>query len=184
MTPCLSQATTLATPFEADVATYGDAGWPALELWLTKLETFLESHEIGEARTRLADAGVRGVAAAVQGGLLLSSGAERAEHWDHFRRRLAWLEALGVPVLVVGPDFHGAIAEGEISRAAASLAEAAELASRHGVRLALEFQRGQRFCASLDSAAWIHHHMRVHKERKLIRFLPQAAEYILPFMQQ
>ena len=35
MKPCISQATTLSTPFEADLDAYGRAGWPAVELWLT-----------------------------------------------------------------------------------------------------------------------------------------------------
>ena len=43
MTPCISQATTLSTPFEHDLEAFGRAGWPAVELWLTKLETYLQS---------------------------------------------------------------------------------------------------------------------------------------------
>ena len=39
--------------------------------------------------------GIKPVAAASQGGLLLSRGAERATHWDHFRRRLALLARAG-----------------------------------------------------------------------------------------
>ena len=41
MKPCISQATTLNNPFEADLAVYQSGGWTAVELWLTKLETFL-----------------------------------------------------------------------------------------------------------------------------------------------
>ena len=37
-------------------------------------------------------------------------------------------------------------------RAVAALGEAAEVAGKSGVRLALEFQKGSRFCASLDTA--------------------------------
>lgn len=153
MIPCLSQATTLATPFETDVATCAEAGWPAIELWLTKLEKFLEDHPESEARTRLDDAGVRPLAASLQGGLLVGTRTERSAHWEHFRRRLATLQALAVPLLVVVPDFRAEPHADEIAEAGARLAEAADLAAKHGVRLALEFQRGQRFCASLDSAA-------------------------------
>ena len=32
MKPCISQATTLSTPFEADVSAYARGGWTAVEL--------------------------------------------------------------------------------------------------------------------------------------------------------
>ena len=98
MKPCISQATTLSTPFEADLPAYARGGWTAVELWLTKLETYLEAHSIAEARGLLDGQGLEPAAAASQGGLLLSRGAEREAHWDHFRRRLAILQELGVPV--------------------------------------------------------------------------------------
>ena len=50
MKPCISQATTLRNPFEGDPGAYRGGGWAAVELWLTKLETFLESHSPAEAR--------------------------------------------------------------------------------------------------------------------------------------
>ena len=57
MKPCISQATTLSTPFEADLAAYARGGWTAVELWLTKLETYLESHPVAEARRLLLEEG-------------------------------------------------------------------------------------------------------------------------------
>ncbi len=66
MKPCISQATTLKNPFEADPAAYRGGGWTAVELWLTKLETFLESHSTSEALALLQSAGLdscRGVVA-------------------------------------------------------------------------------------------------------------------------
>ena len=38
MKPCISQATTLSTPLEADLPAFARGGWTAVELWLTKLE--------------------------------------------------------------------------------------------------------------------------------------------------
>jgi len=152
MKPCISQATTLKNPFEADLAVYGRAGWTAVELWLTKLESFLGSRRPAEALALLESSGLKPVAAASQGGLLLSRGAERAAHWDHFRRRLALLGELGVPTLIVTPDF---VRQPEIeayARAAASLGEAAELAASFGVRIALEFQKSSPVCACLETA--------------------------------
>jgi 2-keto-myo-inositol isomerase len=151
MTPCISQVTTLSTPFEADLPAYAQAGWAAVELWLTKLESYLETHSIAEARGLLDDQGLSPVAASFQGGLLLSRGAERQVHWDHFRRRLALLRELGVPLLVVAADFASELIPDDYGRAAATLGEATEVARGAGVRLALEFQKTARFCASLDT---------------------------------
>jgi sugar phosphate isomerase/epimerase len=151
MIPCISQVTTLATPFEEDVPAFARAGWPAVELWLTKLETYLESHSIAEARAVLDEQGIRPLAAAGQGGLLTSRGAEREAHWGLFRRRLAMLREMGVPTLVITPDFAGPARPEELGGAAEALAEAGDLAGLHGVRLALEVVRGGSFCASLDS---------------------------------
>jgi 2-keto-myo-inositol isomerase len=149
--PCISQATTLSTPFEDDLTAYARSGWPAVELWLTKLESYLESHTVAEARGLLNSEGLSPAAASFQGGLLLSRGAEREVHWDHFRRRLAILQELGVPLLVVAADFTRDLNHDDYGRAAAALGEAAEVARGAGIRLALEFQKTARFCASLDT---------------------------------
>jgi sugar phosphate isomerase/epimerase len=149
--PCISQATTLSTTFEADLTAYGRSGWPAVELWLTKLESYLESHSIAEARGLLDAQDLDPVAASFQGGLLLSRGAEREVHWDHFRRRLAILQELEVPLLIIAADFNRELDPDDYRRAAVALGEAVEAARAAGVRLALEFQKSARFCASLDT---------------------------------
>lgn len=76
MKPCISQVTTLNNPFEADLAVYQEAGWTAVEIWLTKLETFLEQHPAEEAAAILKSSGLTAAAAASQGGLLLSQDSE------------------------------------------------------------------------------------------------------------
>ncbi len=154
MKPCISQTTTLMSPFEADAAAYRGGGWTAVELWLTKLESFVKGRSVAEAQSVLESHGLRTVAAAGQGGLLLSHGEERATHWDHFRRRLALLGELGVPILIVAADtaHRSAVTVEDLSRAAASLGEAAEVAASFGVRLALEFQKSSALCACLETA--------------------------------
>jgi 2-keto-myo-inositol isomerase len=149
---CLNQSTTLSTSFEEDLPAYAQSGWAAIELWLTKLETFVASHSIAEARQRLEFHGLSPAGASFQGGLLLSQGEERTAHWDHFGRRLELLAALGVPTLVIAADFPSEASQDDYSRATESLAQAAERAISFGVRLALEFQKTSRFCASLDTA--------------------------------
>ncbi len=152
MKTCISQATTLKNPFEADADAYRSGGWTAIELWLTKLETFLQSHSTTEARDLLESAGLSPVAAASQGGLLLSQGRDRAVHWDHFQKRLTLLQELGVPTLIVTPDFVRQPGIEEYTRAAAGLGQAAELAASFGVRIALEFQKSSPFCSCLETA--------------------------------
>ncbi len=152
MKPCISQATTLSTPFEVDVPTYALAGWSAVELWLTKLETYLQNHSVAEAKTLLVDHQLQPVAAASQGGLLLSQGLERSTHWDLFRSRLDLLRELVVPTMIVAADFVTDLVPEDYGRAVQSLAEAGELAQAAQVRLAFEFQKGSKFCSSLDTA--------------------------------
>lgn len=151
MIPCISQATTLSATFDADLSAYSRAGWKHVELWLTKLETYLEAHSLAEAKALLDGEGLSAPAAAAQGGLLLSRGLERETHWDHYRRRLELLQGLGVPRLIVAADFARELVPDDYARAAESLCQAAEQARTHGVRLALEFQKGAKFCASLDT---------------------------------
>ncbi len=151
MKPCISQATTLSTTFENDLLAYSRAGWTAVEIWLTKLETFLESHSLAEVQSLLDENRISAVAAASQGGLLLSRGAEHDVHWEHFRRRLEILSQLKVSTLVVAADFVRELVPDDYGRAAEALAEAGKLAQAAGVKIALEFQKSATFCASLDT---------------------------------
>jgi 2-keto-myo-inositol isomerase len=123
-----------------------------VEFWLTKLESYLEGHTIGDVRGLLESNGLEPAAAAGQGGLLLSRGEEREAHWGHFRGRLGVLRELGVKTLIVSADFAREPSADDYARAARSLGEAAELAGSHEIRLALEFQKASRFCTSLDTA--------------------------------
>lgn len=152
MKPCISQATTMNAATRADLRAYGHCGWSLVELWLTKVEDYLRENSVADLRGLLEKHDLTVAAAAGQGGLLLSKGAQRDAHWELFRRRLKLLRELGAPVLVVAADFSPAPSADDYRRAAASLAEAGALAGEHGVRIALEFQRGSCFCASLDTA--------------------------------
>jgi sugar phosphate isomerase/epimerase len=152
MKPCISQATTLTTSFADDVQAYGAAGCPALEVWLTKLETHLEQHPADQTRRLLAERQMTLAAASYQGGLLLSQGEQRRAHFDHFKRRLDLCQSFGIPTLVVVADFVEQVDQQGLERAVVSLAEAARWAQAFGVRLALEFRGRSTFCASLDTA--------------------------------
>ena len=155
MKPCISQVTTLMSPFETDATAYRGGGWSAVELWLTKLESFVATRSLAEAGHILASNQTLPAAAAGQGGLLLSRGEERATHWDLFRRRLALLGELGVSTLIIAADntMRGGPTAEDLAFATDSLAEAAETAGRHGIRLALEFQNSSPICSCLETAA-------------------------------
>jgi sugar phosphate isomerase/epimerase len=152
MKPCLSQATTLSTPFADDVTACAAAGCPALEVWLTKLETHLETHSAAETLRLLQDRQVALAAASYQGGLLLSQGEQRKAHYDHFKRRLDLCQRLGIPTLLLAPDFVDKVEAIDLERAVVSLRQAAQWAAGFGVRLALEFRARASFCACLDTA--------------------------------
>ena len=152
MTPCISQATTLPTPFADDVAAYAAGACPAVEVWLTKLEPHLESHPADDTKKLLADCGVTLAAAAYQGGLLLSQGEQRKAHFDHFKRRLDLCQGFGIKTLVVVADFAQKPDASALQRAVASLAQAAQWAAGFGVTLALEFRGADAFCSCLDTA--------------------------------
>lgn len=157
MKTCISQVSTLTNPFAEDAPSYRGGGWDAVELWLTKLEAFVQSHSAAEALALFDSQGLRPVAAAGQGGLLLSDGPAREAHWGHFRRRLELLRELEISTLIVAADTAQQIGRSvdieDLARAAASLGEAAELAGAFGVRVALEFQKSSPICASLETAA-------------------------------
>jgi sugar phosphate isomerase/epimerase len=142
----------LKTPFEADLPLLSRNGWTDVEIWLTKLEAYLQDHSLAEARKVLTAEGIRPVAAASQGGLLLSQGAERETHWKHFAHRLTLLGELEIPLLIVTPDFVPQASAQDYLRAATAFGEASEMAATFGVRLAFEFQKTSPFCACLETA--------------------------------
>jgi 4-hydroxyphenylpyruvate dioxygenase len=152
MKPCISEATTLTSTFAQDVAGYAEGGCSAMEVWLTKLETHLETNSPANTRKLLEDRQMTLAAAAYQGGLLLSQGEQRRAHYDHFKRRLDLCQAFGIPTLLVVADFVEKVEPVALQRAVVSLKEAAQWAAAFQVRLGLEFRGHSTFCASLDTA--------------------------------
>lgn len=149
---CISEATMMASPFAEDVVAAAEAGFDGLEVWLTKLETHLESHSAEATRRLVEDHRLELAAAAYQGGLLLAQGEQRRAHFDHFRRRLDLCQRLRIPTLLVVADFLDRVDRTLVERATVSLRQAAQWAAGYDVRLGLEFRGQARFCSSLDTA--------------------------------
>ncbi|HMP03867.1 MAG TPA: sugar phosphate isomerase/epimerase [Gemmatales bacterium] len=152
MIPCLADVTLLAAPLADSWRAAREAGFEAIEVWLTKLETALKEQPAEQLLALRTELGLKLVAAAYQGGLLLSQGAERREHFNHFQRRLSLCQEFGIPVLLVVPDHAEKLTALELERACVSLKQAAQLAASFDVKLALEFRGSSRWCATLPTA--------------------------------
>jgi sugar phosphate isomerase/epimerase len=125
----------MPTPLAEDISAARSAGVPRVDLWLTKLETYLQTHSPTDAQ-QLLD-GLELPTAVYSGGLLISTGEAALAHWNHFESRLKLCALLNVPTLVVVSDPGD---PRELPRAAQSLAQAAAIADGYGMTLALEFR--------------------------------------------
>lgn len=153
MKPAISQVCSLNSPFDKDIEDYAAGACRAIEIWLGKLETCLENHSLDEVRRRLDENEMSAPVASFQGGLLVTQGEARRQHWEHFSRRLALLRDLQIGILVVACDAFGPLVQQDLERLQVSLTEAALRAGQHGIRLALEFQASATFGNNLQTAA-------------------------------
>ncbi len=153
MKPAISQVCTLNAAFDADVSDYAAGACHAMEIWLGKLEAFIDRHSLDDAKRLLEKHEMAVPVASYQGGLLTSQGDARREHWDHFARRLEICQELGVSTLVVACDVAGPLTQQDIDRAKVSLGQAATEAGDRGLRLALEFQARAALGNNLQTAA-------------------------------
>jgi 2-keto-myo-inositol isomerase len=149
----VSQVCSLEAPFEKDIEDYSAGGCKVIELWVGKLDTYLERHSEADLLRLLDEHQVTAPVAGFQGGLLSSQGEFRKQHWDAFGQRLAQCRSLGVGTLVLAGDVVGPLEQQDLERVQLSLGQAARLAGEHGVRLALEFQARAAFINNLQSAA-------------------------------
>ena len=84
---------------------------------------------------------------------LASQGAARHEAWELFTARLALCRDLAIETLVVACDVPPPLGEQDVERTRISLQQAAQHATEHGVRIALEFQARAAFGNNLQTAA-------------------------------
>ncbi len=152
MKPAISQVCTLNSTFAKDIKDFSAAHCEHVELWLTKLETYLAAHSHEEFRELLQSHNIRGDVASFQGGLLISQGPARREAWDLLARRLLLCSKLDVGTLVVVGDIVGSLTQQDLDRVRVSLVDLAKQAEQHRVRIALEFQSNASFANNLQTA--------------------------------
>jgi len=153
MKPALSQVCSLEASLEEDIQEYAAGHCPAIELWVGKLDAYLERHSPEQLRELLARHQMVAPVASFQGGLFASQGEFRAQHWASFASRLAQCQRLGIETLVVAGDIAGPLAQEDLDRIQEALRQAAALAGSHAVRLAFEFQARAAFANNLQTAA-------------------------------
>lgn len=124
------------TPLETVLRVARETGWDAIEL--RRLD-FARAREAGRSSDDvLASVRASGLPVAcvgVQLGWLFAEGEERVRLLDAFGESCRWASALGCAT-VMSPVDPG---QGSLDRAVASVREVGQIAAKHGVRLALEF---------------------------------------------
>ena len=153
MIPTLSQVCSLNSPFDKDLEDFAAGHCESVEVWLTKLETYLEKHTIQDVRFWLDKTGIRLPVASFQGGLLASQGEARKLAWDLFTRRLDLCRELSIGLMVVACDVAGPLSQELLDRVQTSLVQLAQEAGKRGLRAALEFQASSAFGNNLQTAA-------------------------------
>jgi 4-hydroxyphenylpyruvate dioxygenase len=153
MIPALAQVCSLPSPFEKDIADYAAGKCGAVELWLTKLENYLQSHTLDDVRRLLDENEMTTPVASYQGGLLASQGEQRREAWSLFERRLELCKDLKIKTIVVACDVPRPLDQQTLERVQLSLVQVAQQCGQRGLRAALEFQASSAFGNNLQSAA-------------------------------
>jgi 2-keto-myo-inositol isomerase len=148
---CISQAVTMPRSFAEDLQAYSEAGWKSVEVWFTKFEKHLQLHSVSETKAFVESKQINLVAAAYQGGLLLSQGEARKAAFDLFKQRLLLCQEFEIPTMILVADFLSKVDQTQLERAIVSLTQAAQWASGFGIRLALEFRGADTFCSCLDT---------------------------------
>ncbi|MEX2175155.1 MAG: sugar phosphate isomerase/epimerase family protein [Pirellulaceae bacterium] len=153
MIPTLSQVCCLNSPFDRDLEDFAAGQCRSVEVWLTKLETYLEAHTLRDVRFWLDRLEISLPVASFQGGLLASQGDARREAWELFARRLELCRELRIGTIVVSCDVPAPLSQTTIERVQASLVQIAQEAGSRGLRAALEFQADSSFGNNLQTAA-------------------------------
>ena len=147
----INEATTMTSSFEDDVVAYSRAGWMAVELWLAKVETYLRSHSLHEARTLLDDHGI--VAAGACAHFIEVDDEESQSKRDRLSRIVELCEALGAETLTAVVRTPEPVTGETYRRALEEIARTCEMLPDN-IRLGLEFLANHKLLGSLSSAVF------------------------------
>jgi sugar phosphate isomerase/epimerase len=153
MIPTLSQVCCLSSAFDADIENFAAGQCRSVEIWLTKLEDYLQRHSVSEVREWLDRFEMAAPVASYQGGVLASQGEQRKEAWELLARRLDRCRELEIGTLVVACDVPPPLTPETIGRVQMSLRQVAQEAGKQNVRAALEFQATSVLGNNLQTAA-------------------------------
>lgn len=153
MVPTLSQVCCLSSAFDADIEDFAAGQCHGIEIWLTKLEDYLQRHSVSDVRQWLDRFAMAAPVASYQGGLVASQGERRKEAWELLERRLDLCRELGIGTLVVACDVPPPLTQETIGRVQLSLQQLAAEAGKRRLRAALEFQATSAFGNNLQTAA-------------------------------
>ncbi|MEO6334498.1 MAG: sugar phosphate isomerase/epimerase [Pyrinomonadaceae bacterium] len=144
----LNGATTMHADLETDIRAAGQAGYDLVELWASKLRTYLETHSIENLRAILTENSVEPYSINSIEHITFRSPGD----YDSIKAQCGELSAiagqLGCPYIVVVPGKlpDGATKEQIIAESVRVLNELADISEPYGVSLAFEFL-GQKDCS-------------------------------------
>ena len=153
MKPAVSQVCSLESPFEKDIEDYAAGALPGDRAVGRQARHVLERHSEADL-LRLLERARRGRAGGQLSGRTCSPArASFAAALGRLRPAAGAVPALGIGTLVLAGDIAGPLEQQDLDRVQLSLAQAADSAGEHGVRLALEFQARAAFVNNLQTAA-------------------------------
>jgi len=144
----LNGATTMHADLETDIRAAGQAGYDLVELWASKLRTYLTTHAVADLKALLTENNVE----AYSINSIEHITFRIAEDYESIKAQCGELSAiageLACPYIVVVPGKlpEGATKEMIINESARVLNELADIAEPYGVSLAFEFL-GQSDCS-------------------------------------
>jgi 2-keto-myo-inositol isomerase len=148
----INPATTMPYDFETDLAAYQKAGFHHMELWIDKLDKYMQKHELAEARTLLAKHELELVGACCAVELMLKDVKTNPPRLADLKRKLELCQKLNCPTLIIVPDFPKQSDPGVYGTVEKNLKVAAGIAADYNVKLALEFIQGCKLIGTLSTA--------------------------------
>ncbi len=154
MLATISQVCSLNSPFQQDLEDYAAGHCGSVELWLTKLETWLQKHSLDDFRRLRDKLELQTPVASFQGGLVASQGDRRKEAWQLLDRRLMLCQQAGIDTIVVACDVPlQGFDQLTLDRVVVSLQDLGQRCGDRGVRAAIEFQATSAFGNNVKTLA-------------------------------